>query len=66
MSNKEPLNHTTVNTFLDKSTWNDVIYTSYLQSKAKKSQNDIDNDRVMSVEESKERIRKKYANTNDN
>lgn len=45
---------TKVNT-IDKGT-----YIMYMHSKLKKSRNDIANGRVMSIEESKERMRKKY------
>ena len=38
-----------------------AIYTLYLHSKLQKSQDDIKNGRVMTIEESKERMRKKYA-----
>ena len=51
----------TVNTLPDDTTWDDAIYTLYLHSKLQKSQEDIKNGRVMTVEESKERMRKKYA-----
>ena len=51
----------TVNTLPDNTTWDDATYTLYIHSKLKKSQEDIKNGRVMTVEESKERMRKKYA-----
>ena len=51
----------TVNTLPDDTTWDDAIYTLYLHSKLQKSQEDIKNGRVMTVKESKERMRKKYA-----
>ena len=51
----------TVNTLLDDTTWDEAIYTLYLHSKLQKSQEDIKNGRVMTVKESKERMRKKYA-----
>ena len=44
----------TVNTLPDNTTWDDAVYTLYLHSKLQKSKDDI--------EESKERMRKKYAN----
>ena len=47
----------TVNTLPEDTTWDDAIYTLYLHSKLQKSQNG----RVMTIEESKERMRKKYA-----
>ena len=39
----------------------DTRYALYLNSKLQRSQNDIKNGRVMTIEESKERMRKKYA-----
>ena len=42
----------------------DAVYTLYLRSKLQKSENDIKNGKVMTVDESKERMRKKYANFN--
>ena len=51
----------TVNTLPDDTTWDDAIYTLYLHSKLQKSQDDIKHCRVMTIEESKERLRKKYA-----
>ena len=50
----------TVNTLPDDTTCDDAIYTLYLHSKLQKSQDDIKNGKVMTVEESKERMRKKY------
>lgn len=50
-----------VNTLPDDTTWDDAAYTLYLHSKLQKSQNDIKNGKVMTIEESKERMRKKYA-----
>lgn len=52
----------TVNTLPDNTTWDDAVYTLYLHSKLQKSKDDIKNGRVMSIEESKEKMRKKYAN----
>ena len=43
---------------------NDAVYAFYLNSKLQNSKNDIKNGKVMTVEESKERMRKKYANFN--
>ena len=37
-----------------------TINTLYIQSKLQKSKRDIENGKVMTVEESKERMRKKY------
>lgn len=51
-----------VNTLQEDTTGDDAIYALYLHSKLQKSQNDIKNGRVMTIEESKERMRKKYAN----
>lgn len=41
---------------------NDTIYTLYLHSKAQKSKDDIKNGKTMSIEESKEKMKTKYAN----
>ncbi len=54
----------TINTLPDNITWDDAIYTLYLHSELQKSKNDIKNGRVMTIEESKERMRKKYASFN--
>ena len=54
----------TVNTLPDNTTWDDAVYTLYLHSKLQKSKDDIKNGRVMSIEESKKRMRKKYAKVN--
>lgn len=51
----------TVNTLPDNTSWDDATYNLYLHSKLKKSQDDIKNGRVMTIEKSKERMRKKYA-----
>ncbi len=51
----------TVSTLPDDTTWDDAIYALYLHSKLQKSQDDIKNGRVMTIEESKERMKKKYA-----
>ena len=52
----------TINTLPDDTTWDDAIYTLYLHSKLQKSQDDIKNGRVLTIDESKERMRIKYAN----
>lgn len=49
-----------VNTLPDDTTWDNAIYTLYLNSKLQKSQDDIKTGRVMTIEESKERMRTKY------
>ena len=46
----------TVNTLPDNTTWDDAVYTLYLHSKLQKSKDDIKNGRVMSIEESKEKM----------
>lgn len=51
----------TVNTLPEDTTWDDATYTLYLHSKLQKSQEDIKNGRVMTVKESKERMKEKYA-----
>lgn len=43
---------------------NDAIYTLYLKYKLKKSEEDIKNGKVMTIEESKERMRRKYEGFN--
>lgn len=43
---------------------NDAIYTLYLKYKLKKSEEEIKNGRVMTIEESKERMRRKYEGFN--
>ena len=62
MINKKQEIIATINTLPDDTTWDDAIYALYLHSKLQKSQDDIKNGRVMSIEESKEKMRKKYAN----
>ncbi len=52
----------TVNTLPEDTTWDDAIYTLYLHSKLQKSQDAIKNGNVLTIEESKERMRKKFAN----
>ena len=52
----------TVNTLPEDTTWDDAIYTLYLHSKLKKSQDNIKNGNIMTIEESKERMRKNFAN----
>lgn len=42
----------------------DTLYTLYLKAKIKRSEDDLKNGRVMTVEESKERMRKKYEGFN--
>lgn len=42
----------------------DTLYTLYLKAKIKRSEDDLKNGRVMTVEESKERMRKKYESFN--
>lgn len=51
-----------VNTLPDDTTLEDAIYALYLKAKVKKSESDIKNGRVMTVEESKERMKNKYEN----
>ena len=46
-------------------TLTDEKYLEYMHSKLKRSKDDIKKGRVISLEESKERIRKKYADFND-
>ena len=43
---------------------NDAIYTLYLKYKLKKSEEEIKNGKVMTIEESKERMRRKYEGFN--
>lgn len=43
---------------------NDAIYTLYLKYKLEKSEEDIKNGKVMTIEESKERMRRKYEGFN--
>lgn len=55
----------TINTLPENTTWDDAIYTLYLHSKLKKSQNDIKNGKVLTLEELKKHIdglEEKYAN----
>lgn len=54
----------TINTLPEDVTWDEAIYALYLHSKLFKSESDIKNGRVMTIEESKERMRKKYENFN--
>lgn len=63
MMNKESEEILIVDTLSEAISENDE-YIRYLYSKLAKSQDDIENGRVMTIEESKERIRKKYANFN--
>ena len=60
MINKKQEILATINTLPDDTTWDD--YTLYLHSKLQKSQDDIKNGRVLTINESKERMRIKYAN----
>ena len=52
----------TVNTLPEDTTWDDALYALYLQSKLEKSEDDIKNGRVMTIEESKDRMKQKYEN----
>lgn len=52
----------TVNTLPNNTTCDDAIYTLYLRSKLKKSQDDIKSGKVMTIEDSQERMKKKYEN----
>lgn len=54
----------TVNTLPEDTTWDDATYTLYLHSKLQKSQEDIKNGRVMTIEESIERMKEKYEGFN--
>ena len=54
----------TINTLPDDVTWDEAIYALYIHSKLFKSELDIKNGKVMSIEESKERMRKKYRSFN--
>ena len=57
----------TVNTLPDDTTWDDAIYTLYLHSKLQKSQDDIKNGKVCTLEELRQHINEleaKYANNN--
>lgn len=47
---------------LEEDTLCNMFYDLFLFSKLKESEEDIKNGRVISLEESKERMRKKYAN----
>lgn len=42
----------------------DIIYNLFFYAQLKESEEDIKNGRVMTIEESKERIRREYANIN--
>ena len=42
----------------------EIFYTLYLKIKLAKSEDDIKNDRVMSIEESRERMKGKYETYN--
>ena len=62
MTNEKQEILATVNTLPEDTTWDDAIYTLYLHSKLQKSQDDIKNANVLTIEESKERMRKKFTN----
>ncbi len=64
MNNEKRKNLATINTLSKNTTCNNAIYTLYLHSKLQKSKEDIKNNKVMTIEESKERLKKKYANFN--
>ena len=51
-----------VNSLPDNISLDDAIYFLYLNSKLYKSELDIQNNNIMSIEESKERLKKKYEN----
>ena len=52
----------TVNALPEDTTLDYAIYTLYLHSKLQKIQDDIKNANVLTIEESKERMRKKFTN----
>ncbi len=58
MSNEKNQIIETVKTLPDNTTCEDAIYALYINSKLNKSEEDINNGRVMSIEESKEMMRK--------
>ncbi len=64
MNNEKQKNLATINTLSKNTACNNAIYTLYLHSKLQKSKEDIKNNKVMTIEESKERLKKKYANFN--
>jgi len=53
-----------VNKMPDNATIEDIIYNIYFQVKLAKSEEDIKNGRVMSLEESKARLEELYENYN--
>ena len=53
-----------VNNMPDNATIEDIIYNIYFQVKLAKSEEDIKNGRVMSLEESKVRLEELYENYN--
>ena len=55
-----------VNTLPDDVTWEDALYSLYLNAKLKKSEDDIKNGKVITIEESKERMKQKYEDTFQN
>lgn len=63
MFNEKEEKNTIVDILADETSENDE-YIRYIYSKLAKSQDDIKNGRVMTIEESKERMRKKYASFN--
>ena len=62
MSNDKQQIIATMNTLPDNATWDDAIYTLYLHSKLKKSEEDIKNGRVITIEELDKEMEEKYAN----
>ena len=49
-----------VNTLPDNATWDDALYTLYLQAKIKRSEDDIKNGRVITLEELDREMDAKY------
>jgi hypothetical protein len=66
MINEKKENLSPVNTLHNNISCDDAIYTLYLHSKLQRSKNDIKKGNVLTIEESKEKMRKKYANFNVN
>ncbi len=57
----------TINKLPDNATWDDALYTLYLCSKIKRSEEDIQNNNVITLQELKEyidRLEEKYENNN--
>jgi len=50
----------TVNTLPDNTTWEDALYTLYLHTKLKRSEEDIKNGRVITLEELDREMEAKY------